>query len=152
MKQDVSTQAGSLADDPARGRPCLPLWAASLTIETGLLHLIACSDHFREWWGYGVFFLVVALCQIVGGAALLVKSSRGLYLTGIVGMAIVLAVWAVSRTVGVPIGPEGVGPEPIGLLDGACTLLEVTVICFLLRLLRHPSPAPLVGALDGNPV
>jgi hypothetical protein len=30
----------------------LPLWAASLTIETGLRHMIACSDHFREWWGF----------------------------------------------------------------------------------------------------
>jgi hypothetical protein len=60
------------------------LWAVSLTIETGLLHLSACSEHFREWWGYGVFLLVVALGPISGGTALLVKSSRGLYLTGIV--------------------------------------------------------------------
>jgi hypothetical protein len=28
--------------------PRLPLWAASLTIETDLLHMIACSNHFRE--------------------------------------------------------------------------------------------------------
>ena len=150
MTHDGSTQARPLADDPARGMPRLPLWAASLTIETGLLHAIACSDHFREWWGYGVFFLAVALCQIIGGTALLVTSSRGLYLTGIVGMAVVLAVWAASRTVGVPIGPDGGGPEPIGLLDGACSLLEATVICVLLRLLRRPSPAPLAGALAGN--
>jgi hypothetical protein len=117
----------------------LPLWAASLTIETGLLHMIACSDHVRAWWGYGIDFLVVALCQIVGGTALLIKSSRGPYLTGIVGMAVVLAVWAVSRTVGLSIGPDGVGREPIGLLDGAYRLLEATVICVLLRLLRRPS-------------
>jgi hypothetical protein len=31
--------------------------------------MIACSDHFREWWGYGVFVLVVVLCQIIGGTA-----------------------------------------------------------------------------------
>ena len=80
MTHDGSTQARPLADDAARGMARLPLWAASLTIETGLLHMIACSDPFRAWWGYGVFFLVVALCQIIGGTALLVKSSRGLYL------------------------------------------------------------------------
>jgi hypothetical protein len=55
VTHDGSTQTRSLADDAARGMPCLPLWAASLTIETGLLHLSACSAHVREWWGYGVF-------------------------------------------------------------------------------------------------
>jgi hypothetical protein len=53
MTHDRSTQTRPLADDAARGMPRLPLWVASLTIETGLLHMIACSDHFREWWGYG---------------------------------------------------------------------------------------------------
>ncbi len=148
MKQDAPATARSPFDDPAREMPLLPLWTASLTIETGLLHLIACSDHFREWWGYGVFFLIVALCQIVGGSALLVKSGRGLYLTGITGTAVILIVWGISRTVGVHIGPEGVAPEPIGLLDGACTLLEATVVCLLLRLLRRPPSAPLAGLYD----
>ena len=32
MTHDGSTQARPLADDPARGMPRLPLWAASLTI------------------------------------------------------------------------------------------------------------------------
>ena len=86
MTHDGSTPIRPVADDAARGMPRLPWWAASLTLETGLLHMIAGSDHVRARWGYGVFFLVVALCQIIGGTALLVKSSRGLYLTGIVGM------------------------------------------------------------------
>ena len=82
MTHDGSTPIRPVADDAARGMPRLPWWAASLTLETGLLHMIAGSDHVRARWGYGVFFLVVALCQIIGGTALLVKSSRGLYLTG----------------------------------------------------------------------
>ena len=43
MTHDGSTQTRPLADDAARGMPRLPLWAASLTIETGLLHMIACN-------------------------------------------------------------------------------------------------------------
>ena len=39
MTHDGSTQTRPLADDAARGMPRLPLWAASPTIETGLLHI-----------------------------------------------------------------------------------------------------------------
>jgi hypothetical protein len=60
VTHDGSTQTRPLADDAARGMPRLPLWATSLTLETGLLHMIARSDHFREWWGYGVFGLIAS--------------------------------------------------------------------------------------------
>ncbi len=118
------------------------LWAASFATETGLLHVIAGQDHFQEWWGYGVFFLVVSLCQFVGGAMLLFKSGRGLYWAGIAGTVVVLAVWTVSRTVGVHIGPDSAAPEPIGLLDALCGGLEVALVFFLVRLLRDSAPAP----------
>ena len=91
--------------------------------------------------------MTVSLCQFVGGAAILFWSNRGLYWTGIVGTVIVLAVWTVSRTVGVPIGPDGAGPERVGVLDSISLALEVGLICCLGWLLRHPAPAPLDGLL-----
>jgi len=118
------------------------LWAASFATETGLLHAIAGQDHFQEWWGYGVFFLIVSLCQFIGGALLLFKSSHGLYWAGIVGTVVVLAVWTVSRTVGVHIGPDSAAPEPIGLLDALCGGLECALLFVLVRLLRGSAPAP----------
>jgi hypothetical protein len=96
VTHDGSTQTRPLADDAARGMPRLPWWAAILALETGLLHMIAGSDHVRAWWGYGVFFLVVALCRIIGGTALLVKSSRGLYLTGHIVRAAPCTICAVT--------------------------------------------------------
>ncbi len=125
---------------PVISRP--HLWAASFATETGLLHVIAGQDHFQEWWGYGVFFLIVSLCQFIGGALLLFKSSRGLYWAGIVGAVVVLAVWSVSRTIGVHIGPDSAGPEPIGFLDALCGGLECALLFVLVRLLRGSAPAP----------
>ena len=113
-------------------------WAGSLTIEAGVLHLIACQDHFHEWWGYGVFFLVVALCQFAGGTMLLARRSDQLCWVGVAGTIVVLVVWAVSRTWGVPIGPEGDGPEPLGLLDGLCVAAEVAAAACMLRILARP--------------
>jgi hypothetical protein len=123
------------------------LWAAGLAAGAGLVHALAGEGHFSAWWGYGLFFLAVSICQLVGGAALLFWSDRRLYRTGIGGTAIVLLIWAISRTVGVPIGPDGAGPEPIGALDGISVALEVALIWYLIQLLRHPGRAPLEGVL-----
>ena len=147
MSQHVSQRRAAPPDAPPIPSR-LQLWAASLAIEAGIVHVIAGSDHFREWWAYGVFFSVVSLCQMTGGVTLLVSSSRWLYWVGIFGTAAVLAVWAVSRTVGVPIGPDGIGPERVGLLDTICVVCEVGLIWCLWRLLRQPRSAALAGTLN----
>src|SRR5256714_6770741 len=126
------------------------LWAASLAAGAGLVHALAGEGHFSEWWGYGLFFLAVSICQFVGGAALLFWNDRRLYWTGIGGTAIVLLIWTISRTVGVPIGPDGAGPERIGMLDGISVALEVALIWYLVQLVRHPGPAPLDGVLAND--
>jgi hypothetical protein len=37
---------------------------AALSLIAGLIHLWVVPEHFEEWWGYGVFFLVAALAQV----------------------------------------------------------------------------------------
>lgn len=139
---------GDSATQPlASAQSRVALWAAALAASAGLVHALAGEGHFSEWWGYGVFFLAVSICQFCGGAALLFWNERQLYWTGIVGTAIVLLIWTASRTVGVPIGPDGAGPERIGVLDGISLVLEVGLIWCLARLLRHPEPAPLESLL-----
>ena len=141
---DATTPPGDRAAEAARRAH---LWAAGLAAGAGLVHALAGEGHFSEWWGYGLFFLAVSICQFVGGAALLFWSDRRLYWTGVGGTAIVLLIWVLSRTVGVPIGPDGAGPERIGVLDGISVALEVALIWYLVQLLRHPGRAPLEGVL-----
>ena len=54
------------------------LWlyaAAGLSVLAGLLHLLVMPEHFDEWLGYGLFFLVVALAQLVYAVLLLRRPS-----------------------------------------------------------------------------
>ena len=138
---------------PSISRPDLvarrtQVWAAGLAAGAGLVHALAGEGHFAEWWGYGMFFLLVSMCQFMGGAALLFWSDKRLYWTGIVGTVVVLAVWTASRTIGVPIGPDGSGPEKVGVLDAVSVILELGLIWCLAQLTRHPATPILDGAFD----
>ncbi len=143
------TSSPSEREPPSSLSPSrLPLWAIGLAGGAGFVHALAGEGHFSEWWGYGIFFVTVSVCQVAGAVALLFWSDRRLYWTGIIGTAIVLFVWTLSRTVGIHIGPEGAGPEPIGVLDSISGLMELGLIWVLARLLRHPEPAPLEAEMS----
>jgi len=49
---------------------------AALTLVAASMHAWAMPEHFGEWWGYGVFFLVVAAAQGFYGVALLRRSNH----------------------------------------------------------------------------
>ena len=76
---------------------------------------------------------------------MLVSPSRRLLAAGAAGNAGVIAGWALSRTAGLPVGPEPWTPEPATLLDGAATAFELGVVAGSLILLmwnareRRPS-------------
>lgn len=95
---------------------------AGLSLAAGAIHAIAMADHLSHWWLYGVFFLVVTYGQVLWGVALLRGrvGDRGLARGAYANLAIV-AVWLVSRTLGVPIGPDAGSTEPVGVMDVAAT-------------------------------
>ena len=45
--------------------------AAAFSLVAALIHLWVTLEHFKEWWGYGMFFLAAAIAQGFCGAALL---------------------------------------------------------------------------------
>ena len=89
------------------------------------IHFAVTPEHFREWWGFGAFFVVVATAQLAW-AAFPAKAW-----IGIAGNALLVALWVVSRTRGVPFGPEPGTPEAVGPLDLASVLLELTAVASL---------------------
>ncbi|MEA2137988.1 MAG: hypothetical protein QOG56_1138 [Solirubrobacteraceae bacterium] len=106
--------------------------AGYLSIAAGLIHAIAMIDHFSHYWLFGVFFLVLTYGQVLWGLALLRgrSSDRGLRLGAFANLAIV-AVWLVSRTLGVPFGPNAGDPEPIGPMDVAATLDQLVLVAYV---------------------
>ena len=90
---------------------------------------------------YGAFFLVISWAQMIWPAVLLWRPARIWLWLGIAGNAIVIAVYAASRTVGLPFGPDLHHPEPAGALEVVSSLLEFGLIAGCAALLSRPSVA-----------
>ncbi|HMN62120.1 MAG TPA: hypothetical protein PJ988_17250, partial [Anaerolinea sp.] len=56
---------------------------------------------------------------------------------GILGNAAIIALWIVTRTLGIPLGPEAGMVEEIGALDLTSKIAELVVIVCLAVLLRE---------------
>jgi hypothetical protein len=86
------------------------------------------AEHFREAAIFGAFFAVLGGLQLAWAARILVRPSSPMLACGAVGNALVILTWALSRTVGVPLGPEPGVPETVGFVDAATTALEVGIV------------------------
>jgi hypothetical protein len=110
---------------------------AGLSLAAGAIHALAMIDHFAHYWLYGVFFLVLTYGQVLWGLALLRRpvGERSLAIGALANLAIV-AVWVVSRTVGVPLGPDAGRPEAVGAMDVAATLDQLVLAAYVAAILR----------------
>ena len=112
--------------------------AALLAAAAGIVHVKAAIDHGGHWWAFAVFFGLVVYFQL--GWALLVQRGRRdarLLDAGIYMSLAIAAVWLLSRTIGMPLGPWAWDAEPIGALDLIATLDELALAALLVSL-RHP--------------
>ncbi|MDP9351023.1 MAG: hypothetical protein M3P51_05725 [Chloroflexota bacterium] len=115
--------------------------AADLSLVAALIHAWAIPEHFGEWWGYGIFFLVVAVAQAYLSDGLLYRPRPRLFLAGIAGNLAVVALYVATRSVGIPVfGPHAGEVEPVGAIDLASVLAEVALIAALVALSRFSSP------------
>jgi FtsP/CotA-like multicopper oxidase with cupredoxin domain len=113
--------------------------AALLTLGVAAIHFAVAPEHFDEYFAYGFFFVSVGLAQLGLAVAIVVAPSRRLFLIAAGGTAAVIAIWLISRTFGLPIGPGRGKPEPVGLVDLQATLMEAISIVLFLRRMRVPS-------------
>lgn len=105
------------------------------------VHGAAVQSHLAAGWLVSGFFLLAATAQLVWAAALLVHPrNRGLVMAGAAGNLGVIALWALTRTVGLPFGLAPV--EAVGPWDLAATAWEALVVWGALAwstMLRHSS-------------
>lgn len=115
--------------------------AAALSTLAGLIHILVAPDHFEEWIGYGIFFVIASACQWLFALIVLAYTppQRELLWTGILGNAAIIALWVVTRTIGIPFfGPEAGEVEPVGVMDAISKSAELALIACLIVLLRAP--------------
>jgi hypothetical protein len=122
--------------NPAAIRASRPYFDATLhlcavSLIAGAIHAVAATDHFGEHWSHGSVLLAIAVAQLGWGAWAYAAPSRATFRTGIGLAGGVAVLWLVSRTVGLPVGPETWQPEAAGVADVAATALEalIAVMC-----------------------
>jgi hypothetical protein len=128
---------------PVRETPPSPTWLTTALIavlsgSAAAIHLAAGPQHVEELGDIGLGFYWAALFQAGFAVAWLASArSRRLALVGIAGNAALTALWALSRTTGLPFLP---GVEPIGVADAVCVALEIGLVALLGVALRDPVP------------
>src|SRR5487761_663539 len=143
-------------------RPEGPIWRRRRRVEkfvgvcvivSGSAHGLVTQEHFQEWWGYGVFFLVTAICLIGFGLALItdaidprympgdVKRLRRLmYAVGAIGNVSIFGLYVHTRTVGIPLGPGFGSVESVGFIDVVAMTAEMLAVAGLVVLLLKTRP------------
>src|SRR5215510_6428826 len=101
---------------------------ALTSLATAAIHFAVTGDHFEEDVLFGVFFVAVAWAQALWAVAILLTPTRLVLAAGLAGNLAVVVLWVVSRTVGVPIGPEAGTAEAVGAIDVAATILELVIV------------------------
>src|SRR4051812_7916663 len=104
---------------------------AGLSAGAAVIHLVAAPGHYRELGDLGAGFLIAAAFQAWWAVRCVGRPSRVLVLIGIVGNLAIVAAWAWTRTVGLPIGEFAGAAEPIGFPDAACAAFELLLVALL---------------------
>ena len=106
--------------------------AIALSWTAGGVHVAACSWHLNEYLPFAVAFAVLAVVQLGWGALAYRRPSRTVLLAGALLSVGTVGVWLLSRTTGLPLGPEPWQPEPWGLPDTVASADELTLVALLL--------------------
>ena len=110
------------------------------------IHLAVAKMHFDEYTLFGVFFVGSGLAQLVWPLWLLLRRWRPLLVLGALGNGLIVALWAVDRIWGLPLGPEHWKPDPVGFGDSVTAAFELLIVAGCVVLLGRGRGRPLRGS------
>src|SRR3954449_3275932 len=84
---------------------------AVLSIGAGTIHLVMVPAHAGEWLPEGLAFALSGWFALAFGVAVAVRPTKRLLLVGLLANLVFIVAWAVTRTVGMPFGPEAGSKE-----------------------------------------
>lgn len=117
---------------------------AFTSIGAALVHAAVIAPH-SDWQAAAMFFAGLAMFQLCWAVLVLVgPPTRGLLALGVAVNAGTLALWSVSRTIGMPFGPERGEPEAFARTDILCAVLEAAIIGATVWLLRTRTAEPVL--------
>jgi hypothetical protein len=118
---------------------------AGLSAAAGGIHGGAFPEHAREYWAYGAFFAGSAVFQVTWAFFAIRSLTPNLLRVGALANASFVALWFVTRTVGLPVGPMHWTPERVGFVDAVTVAFEIAIVVISVRLLRPGAGEALKG-------
>ena len=111
------------------------LAAALLSAGAAAIHFAVAKMHFDEYTLFGLFFVASGIAQLLWPLWLLFRRWRPLLALGALGNALIVALWAVDRVWGLPLGPTPWKPDPVGFGDSDTSAFEVLLVTICVALL-----------------
>jgi hypothetical protein len=137
----TTTKDTDVEKDATLVGPLAQATIAATAVGGAVIHFSMYSDHYQESAALGLGFAVAGWFQLGLAAAIVVRPSRKVLLAGIVGSLAILAGWALSRTVGLPLSGAAGEVEDAGTIDLLSVAFEVvTIIVCAASLPRRPAP------------
>jgi hypothetical protein len=114
----------------------LRLVLAAGLVGGAVVHAAVVPAHLREWNAAGVFFILLTVVELAVAGLVLARPGRMALLATAGACLVPLTVWAYSRTLGLPFGPEAGVPEPIGLSDTVASVLGLGTLLATVVMIR----------------
>ncbi|MGH9025588.1 MAG: hypothetical protein ACRDWD_05635 [Acidimicrobiia bacterium] len=112
---------------------------STFSFAAGAIHLVMAPSHAGESTVEGAGFMIAGWLQIALAVLLLTQPSR-LILRVSVGLNFgLIALWAVSRTYGLPFGAHAWHPEMVSSVDLTCVAIEGALLLVSMGLLTRPN-------------
>ncbi|MGI5160241.1 hypothetical protein [Microbispora sp. CA-102843] len=133
-------------------RGALPLTLAAPAAGSAAIHFGVLPDHFAASPGHGVLFAVAGCVQLAWAAALLLRPTQVVLLTGGFANLALVVIWLVGRTAGLPLGPDAWTPDPGGAPEALAALLETVLAAAAPALVAYASVTDDAGADSRRPI
>ena len=102
--------------------------AAVASLGAAVIHFAVVPTHWQEWMPSGLFFVSIALFQLIWARMVLARTTMPVLAAGIMLNIGAVSLWAVSRTAGAPFGPHAGVPELVKGADLCALLLQIYVV------------------------
>src|SRR4051794_28129990 len=120
---------------PAVERSPRLLLLVALSGSAGVIHARALFDHASHYWLFGVFFGVLTYAQVLWAMQVYRRpDDRRWFRTVAAGNLVVVGIWLVSRTVGLPFGPWAGEAEPLALNDMTASAIQLVVSALIVAM------------------
>lgn len=129
---------GNVPDLRSRGRTRDSRWVLSVCLfGTAVIHAAVAPGHLVAWPAAGVFFIGLSAVEVALAVLVLVVGLRPAALRAVAALSAgTVMLWLDSVTDGLSFGPGAGVAAPVGLADGAATLLEIATLVMALAVLK----------------